>query len=455
MILIKKLQKKNPNRKTLVVVPTIQLKQQWEAELKQFNIGNTEVLVINTVVLQKVTKRVDFLILDEIHRFAANEFVKVFTLIQYRFILGLTATIQRLDGKDSILVSHAPVIDTISLSEARVNGWISDYIEYNYGINMSPSDEAAYEKLTTAYQKYFKLFGFDFELAMKCQAGKAKTPGGVDGPASRELYATVMGWDPIRDRNDKTHPWHPDNIAGYAMKFGKYMRLRKEYLYNAQCKVDAAIDLINHFSGKKVITFSESTSFADRVTASVPGSVSYHSYIPGETIEVEKEKIYKTESSAIKFYKKNASTLNSLKRKGVKLTWKKSVKISPNETRREILRKFSDNRYNLQVINTAKALDQGTDVEDIEVALIFSRTSNPTQQTQRVGRSARKFKFASGKDKIAVVVNIYIINTQDEKWLSKAQSKYKTPVNWITSLNEISLGRVFNHNGVIDVEEPE
>jgi superfamily II DNA or RNA helicase len=64
LILIRKLQKKNHNRTSIVVVPTIQLKEQWEEEVKVFGLRNVKVFVINTVVLQKMRLKTDLLILD-------------------------------------------------------------------------------------------------------------------------------------------------------------------------------------------------------------------------------------------------------------------------------------------------------------------------------------------------------------------------------------------------------
>lgn len=37
-------------------------------------------------------------------------------------ILGLTATLERLDGKEIIIKKYAPVCDTITLNEATQNG---------------------------------------------------------------------------------------------------------------------------------------------------------------------------------------------------------------------------------------------------------------------------------------------------------------------------------------------
>jgi superfamily II DNA or RNA helicase len=366
--------------------------------------------------------------------------------------LGLTATVERLDGNHVLLVSHAPVVDSISLAEAKANNWISKYLEFNLGIPFTDEEQKTYDRINKLYNKFFKMFGYDFDLAMKCQAGKAKTPGAVDGPTVRRSYAMIMGWDPVKDRDNRQHLWHPDNIAGYAVQFGKYMRERKEIFYNSQSKVNLAKEIHNRFPGAKMITFSESTSFADRVTEEIPDSVSYHSYIEGKTAEVRESKVFKTPEGAKNFCGRNKGKLKSLRRRGTKVTWSKDVKQSPSSVRRSMLQEFTEGK--VRVINTARALDQGFNVKDIEVAVIFSRTSNPTQQIQRTGRSARKFTFADGSDKTAIIINVYIKDeppTQDEKWLRSAQKKSRNVI-WTEDIRDISITYNTGHNAAIDGE---
>jgi superfamily II DNA or RNA helicase len=93
---------------------------------------------------------------------------------------------------------------------------------------------------------------------------------------------------------------------------------------------------------------------------------------------------------------------------------------------------FKDASNSVRVISTARALDEGFDIEGIEMALITSGTSTERQFTQRMGRSIR---FVPNK--IALVINLYIKDTQDERWAKQRQSA--TPnVYWIDSLEEIS-----------------
>jgi superfamily II DNA or RNA helicase len=63
----------------LVVVPTVELKSQWEVELKKNKVTIAEVMVINTAI--KHMHKVDMLVLDEVHRYAAESFRKIFQTV--------------------------------------------------------------------------------------------------------------------------------------------------------------------------------------------------------------------------------------------------------------------------------------------------------------------------------------------------------------------------------------
>ena len=99
---IKALLKKYPDFRILVVVPTTSLKEQWYDKLNEEGIiFNIEVQVINTIV--KHQWQCDFLIIDEIHRVGSELFSQIFNKVEYRLILVLTATFERLDGKEIII----------------------------------------------------------------------------------------------------------------------------------------------------------------------------------------------------------------------------------------------------------------------------------------------------------------------------------------------------------------
>lgn len=406
-IIINKLLEKDSSRTTIVVVPTIQLKDQWEFKLKKEKIKNVEVFVINTVI--KTQHECDLLILDEIHGFASEKFKLVFEVVKYKFILGLTATINRLDGKHDLLLSYAPIVDTITIEEALREGWVSEFLEYNLGIELSEQDRIDYDLLNKNFHKYFGFFGHDFKLAMDCCA-----------KVNAERYASIYQLD-------------PKLVAFRANRFNFYMRERKTFLYRAKCKLDLVLEIINRFQ-YKTVTFSESTKFADKLTEQL-GEIAtcYHSLLTTQIREIKIVKKYKKKSDEIII---------------------KNIKFGKIKLQQEALKKFADNRFKVRVINTAKALDKGFDVEDVVLAIISSSTTNPTQHIQRVGRAIRDYMYKSGERKgtrkIALIINIYIKNSQDEKWLIKRQTdpKTKRPINpnviYISDLNEISYGQQLN-----------
>ena len=81
---------------------------------------NIEVLVLNTAA--KRPFYCNMLVIDEVHRAAAEELSQMFLNCKPVFVLGLTATYERLDGREKLILDKfCPVIDEISLEEAEKN----------------------------------------------------------------------------------------------------------------------------------------------------------------------------------------------------------------------------------------------------------------------------------------------------------------------------------------------
>lgn len=120
-MIIQSLYKRNPQLNVLIIVPTDTLKEQWHRELaknKLFSVCKVE--IINTVLNN--TYNVDLLVLDESHRYASQESVNLFQLVRYKYVLGLTATFERLDGRHELLTPYIPICDVITLQDALKNG---------------------------------------------------------------------------------------------------------------------------------------------------------------------------------------------------------------------------------------------------------------------------------------------------------------------------------------------
>ena len=100
----------------------------------------------------------------EIHRVAADTLYKTFSNLSFKVILGLTATFERLDGRDKLISKYCPIVDVVTQQEAIAKGWLSKYREYLVLIN--PDDIDVYKNLNQEFTEHFAFFNFDFPTAM-------------------------------------------------------------------------------------------------------------------------------------------------------------------------------------------------------------------------------------------------------------------------------------------------
>lgn len=61
------------------------------------------------------------LIIDELHTACSEIFIKIFDIVNYRYFLGLTGTLDRLDGREDLLNMYTKVVDVITTDEAIQN----------------------------------------------------------------------------------------------------------------------------------------------------------------------------------------------------------------------------------------------------------------------------------------------------------------------------------------------
>lgn len=247
---IKRVMTKYPNLSVIVVVPTDVLKNQWAGLLDSQGLGlNCKVVIINTA--SKKLERCDLLILDEVHKFAADQFSQVFKTIKYKLILGLTATIERLDGKHELIKQYCPVVDTVTIEVAKLNGWVSNFTEYQVIITANDIDN--YRQYNKDFVKHFEYFDFDFGLAMSMIGPK--------GLQNRLQYRDKLC--PNGTKEEKSSILK--EIMYHSMGFMHAMQNRKKFIHNHPQKIEVAREIIKHRSDKKVITFSANTSMAEAI----------------------------------------------------------------------------------------------------------------------------------------------------------------------------------------------
>ena len=242
--------KHNPNVKYLVIVPTQALQDQWLAQLDERGLSfNGEVQIINSAV--KVNWKTTILVLDELHRYGSELFSKIFNVVDYKYILGLTATFERLDGKEELIAKYCPVIDKISTEEALFNGWISKYKEYAVLIDVEDIDY--YNQLNKEFYEHFEFFNHDFGLVMSCVG-----PNGLNGRLRLRDRMCPKGTKEEKSQVLKS-------IIIHAAGFMRVMQARKKFINNHPKKVEIARKIIEARSDKKIITFSNNVKMAESI----------------------------------------------------------------------------------------------------------------------------------------------------------------------------------------------
>jgi superfamily II DNA or RNA helicase len=296
------------NCATLIVVPTIALQNQWAKEIKKnlklettyYGGGKKETSKITIAIidsLREILFNTDLLILDEVHRFMSSKNYESIKNSNYKYLMALSATPERTDGKHELLYDIAPKCFEYSREQAIEDGVISDFDEDVVYVKMSEKTEVEYKEVDSKFKAKFAKFGHDLAR--------------MSGESQRGDLDAINGM--------------------------RYMARRKEIIYNAPEKIDAAKHIIDMYD--KCIVFSESIESLEMLAERLPNCVKYHSAIKKK----EKE---------------------------------------------EAIRKFTEDEK--CVLLSVKALDEGLNCPEVAVAIVMSGTSSKRQYSQRLGRILRK-----------------------------------------------------------------
>lgn len=398
----------------LITVPSNTLVTQWQNKLNKLlpkNVINRIVIKSVTTILQEgVRYIVDTHIDDEIHENHTDERLKLFdgTIIESKKFLGLTASVD--DKNFRKILKYHRIVDVISADEAKEKGFVADTVEYNLGVNLTKPEQERYDKYSATINEQMPKFNNDLKLAQKVISGGLASDGKhYSGLGFAWGIAVKKNWNPNLDKNIPHYKliddlWNPNKIVGCANALMNAVRLRRKLLCDANSKLEAVLQIANKFNNVKTILFSESTDFATKVAKVLNDNnhktVVFHSKIqpvmmPGKT------------GKLIKF---GATRLKNL---AIESIVKGTAKF----------------------LSTVSAFDKGMDIVDIRMTVTTSGTSNTTQYTQRGGRAGRK---ESDSDRPVLLINVYCINTQEEKWLTDRQRNNSQQPFVVTSVDDIT-----------------
>ena len=192
------------------------------------------------------------IILDEIHRYASDVFSLIFKNVGYKYILGLTATFERLDGKEVFISKYCPVIDTITLEDALANGWVSPYIEYEVLIDVDNIEE--WNNMNKEFTEHYEFFNYDWNLI--------NTMKGPTGWKNRQAYRDRIC---PTDASEAVRKQILTNITYHAMGFMRLMQARKKFITEHPKKVELTRKIIEARLDKKIVTFSKKVSIAEQI----------------------------------------------------------------------------------------------------------------------------------------------------------------------------------------------
>ena len=243
---IQRMRKRYPELNVLVLVPTSALQSQWIEKLTENDVlRNTTVQVMMGASQRKY--ECDLLIIDECHRINSEVLSNVFNVVKYKAILGLTATFERLDGRDRILAKYAPVCDEIPIEVAMANGWVSPYKDYV--VILDVPDIVVYKEYNREFHEHFGFFDYKWDVVNSLV--------GKDGFEKRKAYTSKICKDPEEWKNVFKM------VTYHAIGFWRTLKARKAFIANHPEKIRVAQKIIKARQNKKIITFCSSVKVAE------------------------------------------------------------------------------------------------------------------------------------------------------------------------------------------------
>lgn len=269
-------QRLNKNFSIHIIVPTINLKDQWDEKITSLGLTNAAVFVVNTyITLPDEARNCFFLILDEAHRYT-NEEAKLFSTVLDKTTFSSTLLLSATFSKEQLEFMASKgihVFCTITIEEASARGWVSRYIQYNLKVKLTDEELEKYTKCSNIMKAHSPfLDGLDVFTA-----GKDK----------RALWQFCQ---------DNGHDYK--DIQMRLARFNVSSSARKAIVYGAVNKIEVCKEIVNHV-GKKSIIFSETKKFAEDAYKSMQDvAVLYHSGLRDKqkTLALETIKLDKTKA---------------------------------------------------------------------------------------------------------------------------------------------------------------
>tara|TARA_R110001592_G_scaffold129419_2_gene341914 strand:- start:1912 stop:3087 length:1176 start_codon:yes stop_codon:yes gene_type:complete len=239
----------NSSCKSLILVPTVQLQDQFKEEFHKWgleaSLGNVDILCYQSAY-KLAGEHYDIVLCDEVHLGLSPKYREFFNNNTYDKLLCMTATLPEEKEYEELLNDLAPTVYSISLDDCVAKGIVAPYKIYCKPLSLTGTEKIEYKKVNNSFVYYkYQLGQFDaFDQAK-----------------------FIMG-------NKNAHPSDKKS----AVMFYRAIRERKKIVDFASNKITEFQKLVLNNMGNKILAFSGANDFTDQMCASVsPLSDTYHS----------------------------------------------------------------------------------------------------------------------------------------------------------------------------------
>ncbi|WP_233203897.1 DEAD/DEAH box helicase [Halegenticoccus soli] len=346
---------------TLVVVPTLDLVDQWRRELRVFGVpvgeytGRRKDLRALTVTTYDsayaragtLGNRFELVVFDEVHHLAAERYGRIAERFASPYRLGLTATYEREDDGHvrlgPLLGGRVYEIDTDDL----VGTYLSEYTVERITVDLTPDEREAYEEHAEAFRNYLRFSNVTLR-----------------GPNDFKKIVLRSGNDPrawraVRGRNEA-----------------------RKIAYNAESKLDELAVLLADCRGERGGP-DERSARGDRNERDGRGDGNERDGQSDRDELAGRTPASSATDRVIIFTRYN----DLVHRVSDRFLIPAITHRTDRAERREILDRFRDGTYSAVV--SSQVLDEGVDVPDANVGIVLSGTGSSREYRQRLGRILR------------------------------------------------------------------
>ena len=348
---IKQFMNENPDSRTSIIVPTINLMFQWKKELLKFldlkedevslfyglekdTSGKIVIYVVNSAVNDANLKKAhllrpfDFMVADECHHYGSNLFSQIFE-IHTNKALGLSATPERerdKEGTGKIIEGLGPkVFELNHLDDPKA---IPNFVIWSILVGLTEEEKDRYEENSFEILKLNRYFLVKFGIS----------------PENEDYI------DQIKKLADKKNP--------AALKMLSLWSKQSGIKYQAKNKLNLVKELVNMEKENKIIVFNERIEFTKKLYEELDNAFSLDLFMIHSGLS------------------------------------KKEVQDKLNQ--------FRDSKKG--VLIAPRLIDEGYDVPDASVAIVVSFTKSARQMIQRDGRILRKTPEKENATRYSLVI---------------------------------------------------